>query len=141
MIIDFKPYHFTAARLAPDVRQAAAPKIANLDLLAKHFLAGTSVVFKPEQNRTHILGLIGVIPSAKMLGCGEVFVLPTEERTKYPIEFARDIKGALHFAKRHFARIRARGEKDNPFYTRWFKFLGMKRTNLKEHGEVVWELA
>ena len=139
MIIDFKPYHFTAARLSPEIRAKVAPKIEHMDHLAKHFMAGTSVVHRP--NETRILGIVGVVPSNSTMGAGEVFVLPTEDRKKYPVEFARDVKGALKYARGHFAKIQALGEKDTPFYTRWFNFLGMHRTEEMKGGEVVWETA
>lgn len=139
MIIEFKSWHLDMMRLTSNLREIATKNVASLERLSEAALVGTIIA---NAESPVILGVVGAIALDEKT-C-EVFIVSSEDRNKYRVEFVKSVRQVLDHARREFAKVQALGE-DTPFFSRWFSWLGFKREGFTDRpgreGMVMWSMA
>jgi hypothetical protein len=120
MITPYEPWHLGAARFKPEpAADIAAGDPRQLVELSKRGLCKT--IFGTDFST--VLGIMGAVPSARLPGIVEVFILATEDQARCAATFAKSVRAELNILRQHFANIDTIGE-DTPEILRWFSWLG-----------------
>lgn len=134
MLVDYQPWHLISIELTPEARAAAERLCAaeGFRSLSALNMVGTIVSSDPPA----LLGIMGICPTAK--DAGEVFILASLSRRRYPAEFAKTVWRALRRARQQFGRITALGD-DSPGIDRWLKWLGFRPLGLVTRPDLLGE--
>jgi hypothetical protein len=135
-LIPFVPAHLAKMKVKADAHEVAdTPGVSEtlVRLGAKSLVAGDGTV----------LGVIGVAPT--LPGVCEVFILASEDQTRFPISFARCVHKEVSKLCSKYRRIQAVTANDS-FHRRWITWLGfseegiLRKYGLQGQDMVMWSL-